>query len=238
MLRCEAETQPHSSDAAVYLRVYPSKRSATAMHSIMSDLLGWLGPQTKLCIPKPLASDRDQNILLLDSLPGRKLKSLVRSAHRARSTRTDRRSLSHTSRLQISQGAALDRCRSSGKSAPGYPHNRAVPPGTKGANRRNRSRPTRAGAPRSGLRVRFCSRRFPLRSGPDQPDKRSAFSILTRLTPVPSWPMSVTSWRTSATSTLKADRPKTVASRTPSWRHTPELHKSHWLLRLFRGGPL
>jgi aminoglycoside phosphotransferase len=79
VLRCEAESQPQSSDAAVYLRVYPSKRSATAMHSIMSDLLGWLGPQAKLCIPKPLASDRDQNILLLDSLPGRKLKSLVRT---------------------------------------------------------------------------------------------------------------------------------------------------------------
>jgi thiamine kinase-like enzyme len=80
VLRCEAETQPQSSDAAVYLRVYPGKRSATAMHSIMSDLLGWIGPQTKLCIPKPLASVRDQNILLLDSLPGRKLKSLVRTS--------------------------------------------------------------------------------------------------------------------------------------------------------------
>ena len=80
VLRCEAESQPQSSDAAVYLRVYPSKRSATAMHSIMSDLLGWLGPQAKLCIPKPLASDRDQNILVLDSLPGLKLKSLVRTA--------------------------------------------------------------------------------------------------------------------------------------------------------------
>jgi aminoglycoside phosphotransferase len=81
VLRCEAESQPQSSDAAVYLRVYPSKRSATAMHSLMSDLLGWIGPQAELCIPKPLASDRDQNILLLDSLPGRKLKSLVRTAH-------------------------------------------------------------------------------------------------------------------------------------------------------------
>ena len=43
VLRCEAESLPQSSDAAVYLRVYPSKRSATAMHSMMSDLLGWLG---------------------------------------------------------------------------------------------------------------------------------------------------------------------------------------------------
>ena len=81
VLRCEAESQPQSSDAAVYLRVYASKRSAMAMHSMMADLLGWLGPQAELCIPKPLASDRDQNILLLDSLPGRKLKSLVRTAH-------------------------------------------------------------------------------------------------------------------------------------------------------------
>jgi aminoglycoside phosphotransferase len=81
VLRCEDESQPQSSDAAVYLRVYASKRSATAMHSMMSDLLGWLGPQAELCIPKPLASDRDQNILLLDSLPGRKLKSLVRTTH-------------------------------------------------------------------------------------------------------------------------------------------------------------
>jgi aminoglycoside/choline kinase family phosphotransferase len=80
VLRCEAESQPQSTDAAVYLRVYPTEISATAMHSIMSDLLGWLGPQANLCIPKPLASDRDQNILLLDSLPGRKLESLVRTA--------------------------------------------------------------------------------------------------------------------------------------------------------------
>ena len=80
VLRCEAESQPQSSDAAVYLRVYPTELSATAMYSIMSDLLGWLGPQAKLRIPKPLASDRDQNILLLDSLPGRKLESLVRTA--------------------------------------------------------------------------------------------------------------------------------------------------------------
>jgi aminoglycoside phosphotransferase len=80
VLRCEAENQRQSSDAAVYLRVYPSERSATAMHTLMSDLLGWLGPQAKLCIPKPLASDRDQNILLLDSLPGRRLTSLVRTA--------------------------------------------------------------------------------------------------------------------------------------------------------------
>jgi aminoglycoside/choline kinase family phosphotransferase len=79
VLRCEAESQPQSTDAAVYLRVYPSKRSATAMHSIMSDLLGWLGPQAKLCIPKPLASDRDQNILLLDSVPGVKLRSVLRT---------------------------------------------------------------------------------------------------------------------------------------------------------------
>jgi aminoglycoside/choline kinase family phosphotransferase len=80
VLRCEAESQPQSSDTAVYLRVYPSKRSATAMHSIMSDLLGWLGPQAKLCIPEPLASDRDQNILLLDSVPGVKLRSVLRTA--------------------------------------------------------------------------------------------------------------------------------------------------------------
>lgn len=80
VLRCEAESQRQSSDAAVYLRFYPSECSATAMHSTMSDLLGWLGPRAKLCIPKPLASDRDQNILLLDSLPGRKLASLVRTA--------------------------------------------------------------------------------------------------------------------------------------------------------------
>jgi aminoglycoside/choline kinase family phosphotransferase len=80
VLRCEADSQPQSSAAAVYLRVYPSERSATAMHSIMSDLLGWLGPQAELCIPKPLASDRDQNILLLDSLPGCNLESLVRTS--------------------------------------------------------------------------------------------------------------------------------------------------------------
>jgi aminoglycoside phosphotransferase len=80
VLRCAVESQPQSSDAAVYLRIFPSKRSATAMHSIMSDLLGWLGPQAKLCIPKPLASDRDQNILLLDSVPGVKLRSVLRTA--------------------------------------------------------------------------------------------------------------------------------------------------------------
>jgi hypothetical protein len=57
VLRCEAESQPQSSDTTIYLRIFPSKRSATAMHSIMSDLFGWLGPQAKLCIPKPLASD-------------------------------------------------------------------------------------------------------------------------------------------------------------------------------------
>jgi aminoglycoside phosphotransferase (APT) family kinase protein len=80
VLRCEAESGPQSSDAAVYLRVYPSKRSATAMHTMMADLYGWLGPQAKLCIPKPLASDRDQNILLLDSVPGVKLRSVLRTA--------------------------------------------------------------------------------------------------------------------------------------------------------------
>lgn len=80
VLRCEAESQPQSSDAAVYLRVYPNKRSAAAMHSIMCDLLRWLGSQANLRIPKPLAFDRDQNILLLDSLPGVKLKSVLRTA--------------------------------------------------------------------------------------------------------------------------------------------------------------
>jgi aminoglycoside/choline kinase family phosphotransferase len=81
VLRCEAESQPQSSDAAIYLRVYPSQRSATAMHSIMCDLLGWLGSQANLGIPKPLASDPDQNILLLESLPGVGLKSVLGTAH-------------------------------------------------------------------------------------------------------------------------------------------------------------
>jgi Ser/Thr protein kinase RdoA (MazF antagonist) len=80
VLRCEAESQPQSSDAAVYLRVYPRQRSVTAMHSMMCDLLEWLGSQAKLCIPTPLASDRDQNILLLDSLPGVKVRSVLRTA--------------------------------------------------------------------------------------------------------------------------------------------------------------
>ena len=81
VLRCEAESQPQSSDAAIYLRVYRSQRSATAMHGIMCDLLGWLGTQADLGIPKPLASDRDQNILLLDSLPGVNLRSVLGTAH-------------------------------------------------------------------------------------------------------------------------------------------------------------
>ena len=80
VLSWEAESRPQSSDAAIYLRVYRSKRSATAMHSIMRDLLGWLGSQADLGIPKPLASDRDQNILLLDSLPGVNLKSVLKTA--------------------------------------------------------------------------------------------------------------------------------------------------------------
>jgi aminoglycoside phosphotransferase len=80
VLSCEAESQPQSSDAAIYLRVLRSKRSATAMHGIMRDLLGWLGSQADLGIPKPLASDRDQNILLLDSLPGVNLKSVLKTA--------------------------------------------------------------------------------------------------------------------------------------------------------------
>jgi aminoglycoside phosphotransferase (APT) family kinase protein len=81
VLRCEAESQPRSSDAAIYLRVYPSQRSATAMHSVMSDLFGWLGSHADLGIPKPLASDRDQNILVLDTLPGVGLKSVLGTTH-------------------------------------------------------------------------------------------------------------------------------------------------------------
>jgi aminoglycoside/choline kinase family phosphotransferase len=81
VLRCEVESQPQSSDAAIYLRVHPSQRSAMAMHSIMCDLLGWLGTQADLGIPKSLASDRDQNIQLLDSLPGVNLKSVLGTAH-------------------------------------------------------------------------------------------------------------------------------------------------------------
>jgi Ser/Thr protein kinase RdoA (MazF antagonist) len=51
------------------------------MHGIMCDLFGWLGTQPDLGIPKPLASDRDQNILLLDSLPGVNLRSVLGTAH-------------------------------------------------------------------------------------------------------------------------------------------------------------
>src|SRR3712207_2876006 len=81
VLSCEAESQQQSSDAAIYLRAYRNQRSATPMLGFMCDLLGWLGIQADLGVPKPPASDRAQNSLLLGSLPGVNLKSVLGTAH-------------------------------------------------------------------------------------------------------------------------------------------------------------